>query len=167
MPFTVKYGDKVVIEVPTVDDLEAVLAAIDKRGCPEGSPTEQARGTVSDRMGELLDRLSEEHLMLLTALSGRPAGIDSESLRVQLTLPSKRNIGGLLMGITKKARKLGLDMDKQIVSKRIERSTIDGERAYTYRIRADALQALKNREMAAGASPALAMNTPTDPFEFK
>jgi hypothetical protein len=141
MPFVVKYGDGVTIEAPTADDLEAVLSVIDKRrsGC---SPAQEApQGTVSDRMLKLIELLSEQHLGLLYALSGSPAGIDDNGLQARLGFKSRRNIGALLMGITKKARKLGLDMDKQVVTKRVDRSE-GGERTYTYRIRPDAINAL-------------------------
>jgi hypothetical protein len=141
MPFTVKYGDGVTIEAPTADDLEAVLSVIDRRRSGGVHIKEAPQGTVSDRMLKLIEQLSERHVMLLYALSGAPAGLDDNGLMARMGFRSRRNIGALLMGITKKARKLGLDMDKQVVCKRVDRS-VDGERTYTYRIRDDAINAL-------------------------
>lgn len=153
MPFVVKYGDGVTIEAPTADDLEAVLSVIDKRRSG-GSPAREApQGTVSDRMLRLMELLSEQHLGLLHALSGSPAGLDDKGLQARLGFKSRRNIGALLMGITKKARKLSLDMDKQVVSKRVDRSE-GGERTYTYRIRPDAINALAAAQIVQASTQA-------------
>jgi hypothetical protein len=145
MPFTVKYGGDVEIEAATAADLEIVLAVIDKRRAGATVPATEPGG-VPERMGQLIDSLSEQHILLLSALSLAPAGLDDKGLTAKLELPSRRNIGGLLMGITKKARALGLNMDKQVVTKRVERSA-DGERTYTYRLRPEALEALRDANL--------------------
>lgn len=173
MPFVVKYGDGVTIEAPTADDLEAVLGVIDKRRSGGSSAQDGPQGTVSDRLSQLIELLSEQHLSLLYALSGSPAGLDDTALQVRLGFKSRRNIGALLMGITKKARKLGLDMDKQVVTKRVDRSE-GGDRAYTYRMRPEVINALAasqhsgrqlSRASQHGDAATVNIEDARDPFE--
>ncbi len=162
MPFLVKYGNDVEIEAATAVDLETILAVIDKRRAGVTAPA-TAPGSVAERMAQLIEGLSDQHISLFNALTGTPGGLDDDSLQQKLGLPSRRNIGGLLMGITKRARSLGLNMDKQVITKRVERSAA-GDRSYVYRLRPEAQQALYDAGLPNEAPPESQRRTGADIF---
>lgn len=140
MPFKIKYKGDVEIEAATATDLESLLDLLDRRSASNG---ELPKADVSDRMSELVLRLTDQNLQFLRLLdSGGPGGLSDADICAALHLESRRNIGGLVMGISKKATALGIDVDKYVVTKRVDRAA-DGERAYTYRLRPEAHTALE------------------------
>jgi hypothetical protein len=142
MPYKIiRYNDRMEIEASTEREFETALAIMEKQQLSQGSSTPQ--GPISEKLIELFHKIGKQHMELLRYLNEHPDGVTDEELKTVFNLATRRNIGGLFMGLSKKAGPLGIDMDKYVIAKRISRDA-EGERIYTFRLCPEAKEALKS-----------------------
>jgi hypothetical protein len=146
-----------VIEVSTVTELDSLLDLIDKR--PEGAQT--SAGSIDERIRAFVSEIDANHRWFLEAAGAEPSGTPEINMVSALNLEEPRQLGGLLMGLSKRARKFNLtpeDFERFVVTRRRVRDQATQERRRTYKLRPETRAALE-------ALPPMRARPAEHPFE--
>ena len=132
MPIKIRLPNNVVIEAETASDLRAVLAAIGYTN--NGAVVQEPSGepSIMDRLRRLWDKLgTERQRMALSALVTNPDGMLDHELREALAFKTNNELAGVLGGLAKNAKAVGLKVDNVLIRQVI------GD-AYAYRLTPEA-----------------------------
>lgn len=137
MSIKVRYGDAE-IEATNEADLAVILAAIDRRKSAGGA----GNSSVSERLAKLLKMTRPPQQKLLDFLRQHEDWVRAEDICTALSYERRQKIGGVIMALSKKAAPLDLNVDRWVISRKIERDPASG-RIYYYKLTPEMREAME------------------------
>jgi hypothetical protein len=140
MAIRARIGD-LVFEVETESDLRLLLAVA--KDSSTAQPAAEVEG-VGERLRRFLARLrSDGQRQVVRTLASAPEGLTDRELREALKIDSNNQLAGLMAGLSRHARAVGLRMEQVLVHRKVRAPGVK----YHYRLTADM------REIAGGKEP--------------
>jgi hypothetical protein len=132
--FEVEWPGGIKIRVQTLEDLKKVLSLIPGQVMvPKEETTTKPSGSHVAKLTQFYARLDDvKQKQFLGLLCQSPGGVSDEDLRTSLKVPENKQLGGMMSGLSKNAKRAGLKIEDIIFK---EMRMQDGKkRSYNYKI---------------------------------